>query len=370
MRQHSAELVEVLSGSFERDITVNVFNGSERVLEGARFESWSLDSDLGRGVCSQGSGTVVSSSVDGRSLVPVGTDGVLSPFRARVEPVFTVRAGGFVESVSLGSFRVSSVPSASDSVTVVDGRQYVVASRVGVNFDSLESDVDRWGFQFPEQSKAGVSAYSEIRRLTGMPVEETVPDVALPALKVWEAKEGGRLDAVLELGKVLGGSAVVNSRGAWEVIPDVLGEPVAELRLGERGTVLEVADEIETDSVFNEVVGSFEDASGKPLYAVARVTTGPLSVDGPYGVNTRYYKSDLVKTQTQANQAVRAVLAESTGSQMYDVQVQCHVNPLIEVGDVVELVDWKRPLVGQVRKVALSNSQYMSVSLRAARRLS
>ncbi|MDQ0726802.1 hypothetical protein [Microbacterium sp. W4I20] len=369
MRQHSDELVDVLSGSFERELSVNVFNGSDRVLEDVRFESWQLDADLERGICTQGSGTIVHSSVDGSSLVPVGTVGVLSPFRARVEPVMTIRAGGFMESVSLGTFRVGSVPFASDSVVTYDGREMVSASRVGVKFDSLEADVERWGFQSPEQSRAGVSAFGELRRLTGMAVEETVADALVPALKVWEAKQGGRLDAVLELGRVLGGSAVVNSRGAWEIIPDVIGAPVATLRLGAEGTVIDVADEIDTDTVYNEVVGTFEDAKGKPIFAVARVNTGPLSVDGPYGVNTRYWSSDLVKTQAQANSGVQSILDQSVGSQQYDVQIQCHVNPLLEIGDVAQLSDWKRPLVGQVRKISLSNSPLMSVTLRVARSL-
>lgn len=370
MRQHSAELVEVLSGSFERELVVNVFNGADRPLVGARFESWQLSSDLGRSICGQGSGVVVHSSVDGESLVPVGTEGVLSPFRARVEPVMTIRAGEFAESVSLGTFRVVAVPSAQDFVAEYEGRRVGTASRVGLKFDSLESDVERWGFRFPETSKAGVSAFGEIRRFTNMPVEQSVPDVVLPSLKTWEAKQGGRLDAVLELGRILGGAAVVNSRGAWTVVPDVVGEPVATLQLGDKGTVLEVSDEIDTDTVYNEVVGTFEDANGNPIYAVATAPAGPLSPEGPYRTNTRYYSSDLVKTQAQANAAVKAVLAESIGSQQYDVQVQCHVNPLIEIGDVVELVGWKRPLVGRVRSVALSDSPYMNVTLRVHRELS
>lgn len=369
MRQHSEQLADVLEGSFERELTVNVFNGSERMLEDVRFESWQLESDLGRVVTASGSGTVVHQSVDGESLVPVGTEGVLSAFRARVEPVMVIRAGGFSENIPLGTFRVLSVPSAQDFTTVHDGREVVVASRVGLKFESLDSDIDRWGFQFPEQSRRGASAFAEIRRLTGMPVEETVDDVNLPSLKVWEAKQGGRLEAVIELGKVLGGSAVVNSRGAWEIIPDTVGEPVATLRLGELGTVLDVSDEIDTETVYNEVIGTFEDANGNPLYAVARVTSGPLSVDGPYGVNTRYYASDLVTTQQQANGAVQAVLDQSIRSQQYDVQVQCHVNPLVEIGDVVELSGWKRALVGRVRQVSMSDSSLMNVTLRVDREL-
>ncbi|WP_447948208.1 hypothetical protein [Microbacterium maritypicum] len=370
MRQGSAELVSVLSGSFERELSVHVFAGSDRVLEGLRFESWQLSSDLGRAICGQGSGVVVHPSLDGGSLVPVGTSGALSPFRARVEPVMTVRAGSFEESVSLGVFRVVAVPSAEDFTVEQDGREVVVSSRVGLKFDSLEADVERWGFRFPESSPAAASAFDEIRRFTNMPVEETVPDVVLPSLKTWEAKQGGRLEAVMELGRVLGGQAVVNSRGAWVIVPDVIGAPVATLRLGELGTVLNVADEIDTDTVYNEVVGSFEDAAGNPLYSVASVSSGPLSVDGPYLRNTRYYSSDLVKTQAQADSAVRAVLDQSIGSQQYDVQIQCHVNPLVEIGDVVELSGWKRPLVGRLTTVSMSDSAYMNVTLRVDRELS
>jgi len=370
MRQSSAELVEVLSGSFERDLTVNVFTGSDRVLEDERFESWQLDSDLGGKVCSSGSGTIVHDSVNGESLSPVGTSGPLSAFRARVEPVMTIRAGTFVESVSLGTFRVTGNPFAVDSTATFDDRELVTVSTVGMRFFSLDEDINRWGFRFPEQSKAGSSAYGEIRRITGMPVEEMLPDVNLSVAKVWEAKQGSRLEAVLELGRILGGSAVVNSRGAWEIIPDVIGTPVATLRLGEYGTVLDVADEIDTDAVYNEVVGTFENANGDPIYSVAAVSTGDLSIDGPYGRNTQYYSSDLVKTQAQADAAVKSVLALSTGSQAYEVQIQCHVNPLVEIGDVVSLEGWKRPMVGQVRKVSLSDSAYMNVTMRVYRELS
>lgn len=33
MRQHSSNLVDVLSGSFERELMVNVFNGTDRPLQ-------------------------------------------------------------------------------------------------------------------------------------------------------------------------------------------------------------------------------------------------------------------------------------------------------------------------------------------------
>src|SRR3546814_19580024 len=104
MRRHSDALLNVLTGSFSRSLTVNVFHGPDRVKEGLRLESWSLDGDLDNEITSTGAGVVVYESVHGESLVPEGTKGVLSPFRATLELVMHIRAGAFDESVSVGLF--------------------------------------------------------------------------------------------------------------------------------------------------------------------------------------------------------------------------------------------------------------------------
>ena len=369
MRQHSAQLVEVLKSDFNRDVTLDVFHGPDRVLSGLRFEDWSLDADLGREVGSDGSGVIVHASDDGTSLVPVGTVGVLSPFRARVEIIMTIRAGDFVERVSLGMFRVVAVPSAAETVATVLGSRVSVASRVEVKFASLDESTRRAGFLFPERSLQGASVYAELRRLSGLPVEITVSDRLIAAEKSWEAAQGGRLKAVHELGRLLDADMVVNSRGAWVPVPDELGEPVGVLNVGADGTITDIGSEITTDTVYNTVVGSFEDEDRVPFYSVAQVTEGPLAVDGLYEENIRYYASDLVKTKEQGDAAVAAVLAQSVGSQMYDVEVQCHVNPLVEIGDVWEVQGQNRTIVGRVTKVSMSASHLMNVTIRASRGL-
>lgn len=367
MRQHTSALKDVLTGSFTRRIFVNVFHGSDRVAEGLAFTSWSFDGDLGAEVGYSGSGVIVCESVDGESWSPTGTEGVLSPFRARLELVMEISAGEFTEQVSLGMVKVVKVPSAEDQTVVVDGRTRVVSSRVAVSFLSTDEALRRRGFRFPDTSKAGVSVWGEVRRLSAFPVEESVPDVTVPSLKTWEAAQGGRLKALHELGRLLGGTLVVNSRGALTLVPDEMPAPVGVLQLGESGTVTEIEAEIDTDGVYNEVVGTFEDANRNPIYSVASVATGDLAPDGLYGTNTRYYSSDLVKTQAQADAAVKAVLNESISSLMYDVQVQCLINPLVEIGDVWQVDGWNRPLVGRVVKVGLFDSPLMTLTLRVKR---
>src|SRR5690606_21418723 len=170
-----------------------------------------------------------------------------------------------------------------------------------VTFKSLDEDVRRRGFRSPAQPPNLGSAFEEVRRITGMPVEETVDDQPIPGSVTYEPKQGGRLDAVHELGRVLGGTAVVNRAGAWEIIPDTLGAATNTLRLGEQGTVIDVAAEVDTDTVYNVVVGTFEDANRRPIYAVATAPAGSdLDPDGPYGEHTRYYSSEFVKTKAQA----------------------------------------------------------------------
>ena len=371
MRQHGSQIVDVLSGSFSRELSVNVFHGSVRVQTGLRFEGWSIDSDLGREIGTEGSGTVVFTSDTGESLSPVGTQGVLSPFRARLELVMTITAGDYSESISLGTFRVVDVPSAVDTYAAgPDGVQRCVASSVQVRFRSLDEDTNRASFRFPEKSAAGASVYGEIRRLSGMPVEQTTPDVTVAVDKAWEAKQGGRLQAIHELGRLMNADMVVNARGAWVPVPDVLGDPVGSLVVGAEGTVLDIGSDITTDTVYNVVVGTFEDANRNPFYSVAEVTIGDLRVGGLYGENVRYYSSDLVTNQSQGDAAVQAVLAQSAGAQQYDLVIQCHLNPLVEIGDVLTVEGWTRPVTGRAVKVSMSDSALMNVTLRASRGLS
>lgn len=368
MRRHSDALLDVLSGSFARDLTVNVFHGAVRVQEGLRLESWSLSGDLDNEVTCTGAGVIVYESVKGESLLPEGTKGVLSPFRATLELVMRVTAGDFEESVSLGLFMVTRVPNAHDFTVDSFGRTVVVATRVAVEFRSLEERVRRWGFRSPQHPQS-TSCFDELRRITGMPVRETVDDAVLPSTVLYEAKKGGRLAAVQLIGDTLGGVPVVDSSGAWVIIPDELGDPVGTLRLGSLGTVTDVGYEVDTDEVFNVIVGQFEadDEARTELWVDAEVPFGDLSPSSPFGENTLYITDDRVTTQAGAEARVAAALELYTSSQQYDVPIQCHINPLAELGDVLTLTGWTRPLTGRAVRFSMSESELMTISLRISR---
>lgn len=371
MRDHSAALLDVLTGSFSRRLWVDVFHGTDRVLEDLPVTGWTFEGDLSGEIKHSGRGTVVYSSEAGESLVPEGTAGILSPFRARLLMVLEVFTDdGFSERINLGWMQVTKVPSAFDTFASVNGVDRVVSSAVEIIFESLDVAVARRGFRFPEQPASLASCYDEIRRITGFPVTESVVDKPIPSLPTYEASQGGRLKAVQELAGALGGRAVVDPSGAFTVVPDVAGPVVGELTVGPLGTVIDVGYEVDTDGVYNAVVGVFEDANRKPIYAVATVDAGDLAVDGLYGEYTRYYSSDFVKTQVQANAAVKSILAQVTSSQQYEVPLQCVINPLPELGDTVEVTGHVRPLKGRVVKYSLSDSPLMNLTLEVVRDLS
>ena len=369
MRAHSEQLAEVLTGSFSRRLIADVFHGTERVLQDLPLTGWSLDGDLGAEVKHGGRGSVVYQSVAGESLVPEGAEGILSPFRARLLLLMEIGAGEFSETITLGWFRITGVPYAKDQFAEVNGQMVVVSSVVDLVFESIDVDVKRRGFRSEEQPPSLSSVYAELRRISSLPILQTVADRTIPASIVYEATQGGRLKGVQALAGLLGGSAVPNPSGALVVIPDTFGAVAGSLVVGPDGTVMDVPYAIETDEVYNCVVGNFEDADRNPIYAVAEVTVGPLATSGNFGENTRYYASDFVKNQTAANSAVAAILTQSTGQQNFDVPIQCIINPLFELGDTLDVPGHVRPLKGRLMKYSMSDSALMNVTLSATRAL-
>jgi hypothetical protein len=203
-----------------------------------------------------------------------------------------------------------------------------------------------------------------------MQVAETLPDKPLPTAFVYEDVQGGRLKGVQMIADVLGGIAVPNSLGALEVLPKSPTVVVGELVIGPEGTVTDVPYSLETEGVYNCVVGTFEDENRVPIRAVAAIAEGTLATNSSgYGEYTRYYSSPLVNTQAEADKAVWSILNESIGSQQYEVPIQCITNPLVELGDLLKVVGHVRPLQGQLVRYVLSNSALMTVTLEVARDL-
>ncbi|OJX72836.1 hypothetical protein [uncultured Leifsonia sp.] len=367
MRARTAALDDVLTGSHSRRLFVDVFHGSDRVLQGLEMEEWELEGDLSQEVKLSGSATISYQSVSGESLVPSGTQGVLSPFRARLLLTMEIQAGDFTELVTLGWARLSTVPAGVDYWADTRYGKFVVASFVKIEWAGLEDYVRRRGFRSPEQPPSVTSTYAELRRVTGMTVVQTVADAVLPTGITYDTSSGGRLKGVQLLWDNLGCIGAINPAGQWYGIPKAAGDPVGTLTKGRNGTIIDVGYQVETDNIYNCVVGVFEDANRNPIYSVAEVKDGPLSTSGLYGENTLQYTSSVPTTQAAADATTQSLLTQSIGGQTYEVPITCISNPVFELGDVLAVSGHTRPLQGRLIKYRMTNAALMDVTLEVQR---
>ncbi|WP_147440404.1 hypothetical protein [Mycetocola tolaasinivorans] len=365
----SDQLAEILTGSFDVKTRVSIFHGTNRITKDPLYpSSWSLNADLEAEVKTSGALTIPYQDPDGRSMLPDGTDGDFSAFRARTFMEMEVTAGGKPELIKLGWGRVVANPPGTEEEGIVNGLPAITSSVIPLTWVGTEETVRRKGFRVPAVPQSQ-SAWAEVRRLWGGTVISSVPDVAIPPGTVWETSPGGRLRAIQTLGGWLGGRFRVNPSDYLVLVPDKLGPVVATLRLGERGTVTDIDTAVDTREVYNVVAGVYEGADGAPIFAEAEIREGPLDVKGAYGENVLYDSDPAVKTQAQADVRVRRLLDEAVGAQLYRVDVQCVVHPCIEIGDHVAISGWKRPLSGRVMTVGMSDSPLMNLTLEVTRRI-
>lgn len=402
MRNGAPGVADVLTGSFSRYLTVDVLHGTDRVAQDVRPESWSiawdLDSDAPK---ASGRLRIVHKSVRGESWVPRGAKGILSPFKATLLLTEVISAGGFESRVQLGFFDVVSIPYAEDAKTTIgyapkraevfaavvpsdslapadellsgDGGVYlspgrpgfevVVSSVVEVEVESLDARVNAASFRSPRAASS--SAWGEWQAVGILPVVSTAPDVTVPAT-TWPAERGSRLAAVQHCARLLGGVPFVDSLGRWALADDNTG--TVTLSVGEGGTVIDLASTLTLQGFYNVVVGDYETEDGHPLRAVW-VADGALAPDVMGREFVRYHKSDMVRTEASANDAVASVGALSTTREV-DVEVDCVYNPLLEIGDHAEVLDGDTVLVSGVAvMVACGDSETMRVVIRERRQL-
>lgn len=393
------ELSPYLQDGFTRYLSVDILHGTDVVESDVRVESWSLPGDLGRDPKTTGRLRIVHSSVRGESWVPVGSSGVLSPFRATLQVTEVVSVGAFERRVQLGLFDVVAVPFAQDvkgtinarwveetaefglapsedlvpsddvipesdiryvSGRLVGGREVVLASIVDVDVESLDGRVLGASFRSPRTALG--SSRNEWRAVGLLPVVVSAPDVALAAA-TWPARDGSRLNAVQTCARNLGGVPIVDSYGQWVLADE--NTPTVELHLGESGTVVELSSGLDLDGFANVIIGSYETEDGREIRAewVAPDDLSPAVMGREI---VKYHSSDLVRNQVVADREVARQGWLATSVEV-DVAVTCLYNPLLELGDHVVVPG--EDVSGVVQKLNVSDAPTMVVTVRGRRSL-
>ena len=216
------------------------------------------------------------------------------------------------------------------------------------------------GFAVPQAVRPGGSYGTELTRLmAGMAplvIDDTLPVRGLPVGQAWG---DDRLEAVKELVDAWPARLRTDAYGVVWALPRLgpTPTPVARLADGEGGTVVSAPTADAREGVPNRVVarGEAESEDRPAVQGVADIRTGPMSVEGPYGVVTHYFSSPLLTTWANTSGAAVARLRDLT-RRSRTLAVTCAPDPRFTLDLPVEVVHdgrtdwgwvvgWELPLV-------------------------
>lgn len=364
MRPGNELMRELLSSSFELSFRADLMYGSARVAADLEVVSPSVVADSSGMVEMSGSLGVVWADPDGADVEPYEPGDLFSPFGYRIILFAVVKAGVNEARQQIADLVITEVPR-------VDGEPFVWGETLihsGQRVDLVVKDrmveVQRDRFTKLEQPAGLSSCWDEIGRLTGFALTRSVADAAVTKSVVYEES---RVEAVQQLAALLGGVAFMEWDGTLSVRPSDAGDPVAELELGENGTIVQVGSSLSADGVYNGVVIRGEGDAQEQILAELWVTSGPLKASvgserTPFHRVPYFYSSPFISTSAQALGYAPGLLSRVSSPRSASLQVTCVTNPLLQVGDVVTVRDRRFEWTVRLTRVPLERSGVMTVT--------
>jgi hypothetical protein len=313
--------------------------GSHAVV--SRVEAWRGDTYIGRVPISAGTVTITSRNRVRRTLqltvpedlYPAGDDDLLlSPAGTELRAWRGIDFGDDVEWVPVFRGRIQAVTDED----LYDAKIEVVAQ-------DRFATVNDARFEIPRAAPAGVSNLAAIRILAGEAISDlgvlvTAAETAtVPAGLSWDKDRGQAIDDLADANPAevyfdAGGTLVIRT-------PPSLTDPIVWTPTdggGDYPVVSKSSRTVSRDGVYNVVVTTVERPDGQPpIRSIVEDTeaTSLTWASGPFGRVPRFYASPLITSQTQADDAGRALLARSIG-RARTRQVACVPNPAAEAGDL------------------------------------
>lgn len=268
----------------------------------------------------------------GKSLRPRAKTDPLAAYGQEVAISFIV---GDQVNVSLGRFRITDVPSASETVRLnpymVTGS--LVELTLADRFDIINSD----SF-LSASSPQSTSAWAEIQRISPIQIVRSLPDATVPATLVYQNK----YDAIQKLMALMNAEPAMTREGAltarlassW-----TLGlTPVTTVR----GVISR--DDGMSNDLYNCVVVTNSNDSSILGFAQIDDPADPLCVTGPLGRRVKTVQDPLATTPSAANATAKTYLARYSTQQAQKVSITCLPRWDIEIGDFITVVD---PMTGE-----------------------
>lgn len=337
MRAGSAELGVALSGSFDYRWKADLFYGGVRLIADLPISDVSPKESGGALIQQTAKCKVTWTDQLATTLVPQSVNDPLSPFGAQLALSCVVSAGTFEEALPFARYEITDVPSARDRSMRFRGRWLTLGSQVELELKEITAGIAAETFDVPSSAASLVSAWSEIGRVSGLPVLRSVPDAEISRAILYD---GSKLDVIYELADViLDAVPHVLPSGVLSARPNAW--PTASAVLTRDKHIVEVGQMMSAANVWNRVVVRTTSGQQTSILAVAEVTDGPLRVaepDGsrsPWGRRTKYLSSEYVTTTHQAQAWAESTLAQVSTPRAQMLPVTEVFDPRRERGDVV-----------------------------------
>lgn len=343
------DLFEALNEGHEPGWRASAVYGARTTIEDVPADWTSGSLSFNGDAKIQGQGSIYLAK-DGESLVPKGKTDPLAPFGQEIVLERTVTVGPKVWSIPMGRFRITDIPSAREYFRRYPSQLGVVGWSAELKLSDRFEQIDADDFLKAEGPVAGNSVWDEIRRLSPIPIVQSLTDRAVPAGVTYRS----RLDAITELLDSIGGVPHMTRQGALTArVKDAwltATEPVFEIN-----GVIDMDDSM-SNNFYNQVQVK-SSIGGNDLVAFRQILdeSNPLAVTRPIGGRTYRYSSPLLDTQAKVDEAAATVLARVSTRQSKTTKVTCLPQPHIELGDFGQVTD---PASGRVVKGEVTAMRY------------
>jgi hypothetical protein len=364
-RPHTAQLDQVLLGSFSLAYTADLFYNGTRRFEGLPITEPSFGWDASAEVEGSARCKVAWTDDQGSSLKPNDPQDWLAPFGARLVVYAVVSVGDWFERVQLGDYDITAVPSANDSVFMFGETRITVGSVVELQLKDRMVEVQRDRFVRLAQAPAGASVWGEVASITGLPVTRSLTDATINRAVVYEES---RVSAVQDLLSILDGVPFMEWDGTLSARPRTAPAAGGTLRIGESGTITQIGSSLDAEGVSNGVVIRAETDGQQQVLAEKWVESGPLraTVPGqprtPYHRVPRFYSNPQITTAQQAQAVIGGLLTQWSQPRASELQVQCVTDPTLQLGDVRRVVESSFTWTIRVTKIDLGDAPTMTIN--------
>ncbi|MGZ0067867.1 hypothetical protein [Microbacterium arborescens] len=178
---------------------------------------------------------------------------------------------------------------------------------------------------------------SEARRLApagmGVSIDPRLKDRPCPGAMSWSRDRLGNLQEIAAAWPALLRVDPWGQIAFRAPLPEV-PQPVLRYRDGERGTLVSAPRADARAGAFNRVVASSSKSDAADLQGVASIESGPMSVNGDYGVVVKEWSSSLLETEAQCQLAAETMLSNSTRPAQ-TVTVRIAPDPRVEIDDAI-----------------------------------